>query len=109
MSFKETLEQDRRLHILRFLTSDNDYSLSDILLQSALQSVAHTVSTERINTDFDWLKEQGYIDVNTQGTLKIATITQRGIDVVLGRTKASGIRQPTLSEITEAKDFQGGR
>jgi len=50
----------------------------------------------RIDAQVDWLKDSGLITLEDLGGLvRIATITERGLDVVAGRATVTGVDRPT--------------
>ena len=95
MGFPELVTENRRLAILRFLASDSDYSLNDSIMQTALKSIGHGVSRDVIRVDFAWLAEQGIVTHDTAlGTVHVARLTERGLDVAEGRAVVPGIARP---------------
>ena len=104
MSFKQHERSDRLLHILRLLVSA-DYAMPHTVIISALHDHGHTVSTTGIHTDLDDLTVLNLLTHKEQGVMTVATITQKGVDVAMGREPISGIRRPTIDEVTELKTF----
>lgn len=98
MGLAEHKREDRRLLILKALASENDYAISDMVLRSLLEEYGHTESSDTIRTDIAWLKEQGLVTTTTMGTLTIAKVHSRGVDVAEGRAIIPGIRRPRAGE-----------
>lgn len=94
--FEKLLIADRRLAILRFLSEDNDYSLNDSVLQSALYSIGHSVSRDTLRADLSFLKEVGAItyDVPIE-SVYVAKLSEKGLDIALGRSVVPGIKKPS--------------
>ena len=97
-------QSDRRLHILRLLLSA-DYAMPHTVLMRALYDYGHTVSTDGIHTDLSELQELALLTHAKQGAITVATITQKGVDVAMGRTAVSGVRRPTVDEVKELNDW----
>lgn len=94
MSLADLLRQDRRLVILRFLSEDADYRLNTSVLRSALDAYGHGVSRDQVETDVEWLAEQGLVTVEAVGPVRVVTITARGVDVSAGRAVVPGVKRP---------------
>lgn len=94
MDFNEHLAQDRRLVILRFLAKAPGYELNASVLQSACDSVGHNVSRAVILADIEWLKEGGLVTAEDVHSIKVATATNRGLDVASGRATHPGVKRP---------------
>ena len=95
MSYEAHIEADRRLSILLLLSESTGYEANEELLRRLLRDVyAHTVSSDRLRADLDWLVEQGLIRTREAGGLRIATLTARGGDVASGHATVSGVQRP---------------
>lgn len=104
MSFKQHNKADRLLHILRLLLSA-DYAMPHTVIISALQDYGHTVSTDGIHNDLNTLQDLELLTHEPQGSMTVATLTQKGVDVAHGRETIVGIRRPTVDEIKEMDTF----
>lgn len=95
MSYRELVQADRRLVILRLMAeSDSGYSANSSVLQLGLETVGHTVSRDVVHTDLAWLCEQGLVKVEPLATVNVATLTTRGLDVAKGRATVPGVKRP---------------
>lgn len=94
MKFDELIDADRRLLTLQCLNEDPGYSLNEAVLQSMLEALGHSVSRDRLRTDLAWLAEQGLVSIGAVGTVQVAMITGRGVDVAVGRVIVPGVRRP---------------
>lgn len=96
MAYRDFITEDRRLAELRFLAEDNDYSLNDSVMQTALEQIGHSVSREVIWADFAYLEELGLIRVDKplDGRVTVARLTPRGEDVARGRATVPGVKKP---------------
>ena len=93
--FTELLNADRRLVILRCLSEDPGYDLNESVLQSMLNAIGHNASRDRIRTDLQWLDEQGLVTLREVVSVKIATLTSRGMDVACGKATVPGVKRPS--------------
>lgn len=94
MRFDKFIEEDRRLTLLKALEAAAQYRANHFLLQRFCESVGHSVSTDRIKADLQWLDEQGLISVGSTGDVMVATLTGRGLDVANARTTVAGVARP---------------
>ena len=46
MGYQDFETEDRRLAELRYLSEQNDYSMNDSVMQTALESIGHSVSRD---------------------------------------------------------------
>lgn len=90
------LQEDRRLALLRILQQSEAYKANDSVLQYALEQLGHVVSRDRVIGDIAWLDEQGLVsDETVAQRVHVATLTQRGIDIALGRSVHPGVKRPS--------------
>lgn len=92
--FAQHLAEDRRLVILRVLLDSAAYTANEFILQRLLESFGHFNSKDRLHVDLAWLQEQGLIELNTVGGVRIARLVGRGQDVAQGRTTVPGVQKP---------------
>ena len=95
MTFAERMAEDRRLVILRLLHDSPRYSTNESVIAIALRDFGHGVSRDQARTDFAWLTENGLITVEDLSTVLIATLTQRGVETVLGIVTTPGVKRPS--------------
>ena len=93
-NFAKLVTEDRRLVILRFLDETPSRELNTSVLQSALDAYGHAVSRDQVETDCAWLSEQGLVDVEPVGPVKVVSLTARGEDVAKGRVVQPGVKRP---------------
>ena len=55
--YKNFVAEDRRLAILRFLAEEQDYSLNESVLQTALSSIGHAVARDVVRSDLEFLRD----------------------------------------------------
>lgn len=86
--------EDRRLAILRILEGSPEYRANLYLIQRMLAEIGHSASLDTINIDFDWLAEQGLIELEKVGGVGIPQLIARGLDVACGRAVVTGVARP---------------
>ena len=94
MSLSQLLTEDIRLVILRFLSEDAGFDLNESIIHSALGTLGHNVSRDRVRVELAWLAEQGLVSVREVMSVQIATLTSRGLDVAEGRAIVPGVKRP---------------
>lgn len=94
MSYKEVLNENRRLNILLTLQESPNYKANESILQVVLEKYGHSMTRAQIRTQLHWLAEQDLVELETIGSTLVVTLTVRGIDVALGRATAPGIKRP---------------
>ena len=94
MSFAKFEQEDQRLVLLRLLAEVADYKVNTSILQQGLELYGHTISRDKLHTEIAWLAEQGLVQFDQLNTVKIVTLTQRGLDVAQGRSVVPGIKRP---------------
>ncbi len=97
MNYRELLEADRRLVILKALAEDPGYSHNESVLQSVLDLFGHRVSRDQVRTLLSWLAEQGLVETETVASCLVARLTPRGADVAAGRVLVPGVKRPSPS------------
>lgn len=94
MSFADVMDSDRRLVVLKALEGSAGYKAAQFILQRYVEQFGHLVTVDRIKSDLAWLAEQGLVTVATPEGVSVATLTQRGLDVVSGRAVTPGVTRP---------------
>lgn len=94
MTYRDIHDQHLRLSILRLLEKEGDYRANDSLLTAAVEPLGFKVSRDKMRAQLAWLSEQGLVTLEAVGHLSVVMITERGIDVALGRATAPGVQRP---------------
>lgn len=94
MDFKQAEREDRRLVLLTLLGESDGATASVNLLHSALSGFGHRPSLDQVETDVAWLAEQGLVTRADTAGITVATLTQRGQDVIERRVVQPGVRRP---------------
>lgn len=89
-------EADRRRAILAALSLSPAYTLPHRALRAQVEAVGYAVSLDLLRSDIAWLGEVGLIDLLE---LDHARLTDRGLDIALGRAQVPGVRRPEPGEL----------
>lgn len=92
--YQSRIAEQQRLTLLQALEQDNDYRVNDLILQTWLDETGMALSMDKLRTELSWLEEQGLITLEIVKTMKIATLTERGLDVVRAMTNVPGVARP---------------
>ncbi|HRQ57647.1 MAG TPA: hypothetical protein PLN31_09520 [Azoarcus taiwanensis] len=84
------VERDRRRAILAALMVAPAYMMPARALREQIGLVGYMVSLDRLLADCAWLAEIGLVEWQRE----VATLTDRGADVVLGRAQVPGVKRP---------------
>ncbi|MGL4829886.1 MAG: VpaChn25_0724 family phage protein [Vibrio sp.] len=94
MSFKELLQEDQRLVILRSLHEMHGYEANESIVDSCLDAYGHKISRDAVRTHLFWLQEQGLVSLRDVGGCQVARLTGRGEDVATGQAVVPGVKRP---------------
>lgn len=89
-------EADRRRAILATLSIAPGYTLSHRAIRAQVEGVGCAVSLDLIRSEIAWLEEVGLLDMLEPDH---ARLTDRGLDIALGRALAPGVRRPEPGEL----------
>lgn len=87
---QQMAETDRRRAMLTALMVAPSYMMPARALREQIGMAGYAVSLDRLLTDCAWLAEQGLISWSNE----VATLADRGADVVLGRAQVPGVKRP---------------
>lgn len=94
MSYRDFIQEHRRLVILRDLNEVPGYALNSSILADLLERAGLKASRDQIHADLAWLAEQGLVETGTVGSVQTAKLTQRGADVATGQALVPGVKRP---------------
>lgn len=96
MKYGDWVAEHLRLAILRVLEEAPEYRANSSMLTDALSlGLGLPATRDQVRTHICWLREQGLLSVlDPDAKLLVATATERGIDVALGRAAVPGVRRP---------------
>ena len=89
------LSEDRRLVILRVLVEMPTYRANSSVLHTVLGEWGHEPSRDQVKSELRWLEEQQLVTLDDvgEGSVLLAKLTERGIDVAEGRARVDGVKR----------------
>lgn len=99
MSFLDTIVQDARLIILRALADVDSGTLNSTALDACLRELGIVQPREWLFDQMNWLATMGAISVSTAGSVRVATLTEKGLDHVRRVRLIEGVGRPSLASI----------
>lgn len=99
MKYAERVSQEQRLVMLQALATDGDYRINDLMLYTWLEQVALEISMDKLRTQMRWLEEQELVTIEQMGSMLIATLTERGLDIAKGRARVDGVARPAPGSV----------
>lgn len=96
MAMQTVLNEDQRLCLLRSLNECGG-NANESVLQDCLDLYGHSISRDKVRNHLLWLQEQDIITVDDLAGCYVATLTERGHDVVEGRVQVFGIKRARRS------------
>lgn len=90
------LSEDRRLVILRILAEMPGYRANSSVLYTVLKEWGHEPTRDQVKTELRWLQEQQLVQLDEvdNGSVLLAKVTERGVDVAEGRARVDGVKRP---------------
>lgn len=92
------IREEARLIMLRALAAEADGRLNSELLRAALETFGITRTRDWVHVELGWLAEIGAATVSDAGSVRIASLTARGLDHVERRTVLPGVKRPSPPE-----------
>jgi Fe2+ or Zn2+ uptake regulation protein len=74
----------RRLSILRILEGAPGYASNEAILHQMVNHFGITSTRDQVRSELAWLAEVGLVKIEDLGSLMMATITERGMDIAQG-------------------------
>lgn len=95
MNYADVLTADQRLVILGLLAEQIAYKANSSVLTLRMDQLGHAITRDRVRTLLGWLGEQGLVALDEPvAGIYVATLTERGADVVAGRAVVPGVARP---------------
>lgn len=98
MSYRDVVDADRRLCMLRLLLEDGGHG-NESVLEKGLEALGHRSGLERsvVRDYMRFLETAGLITVDYyRDKIMVAAITERGVKVARGQVTVDGVAQPSL-------------
>lgn len=97
MSMDRIMREEARLIMLRELEKQPDGRLNSALLQRVLESFGITRTRDWVHDEMNWLADKAAVTIVDAGTVRIAAITQKGIDHVTRHFVIEGVKRPSAA------------
>lgn len=92
----QLIREDARLIILKALRDQTDERLNSSLLLEIIETFGGIRKTrEWLHGELDWLAEMGALKLTAAGSIKIATLTEKGAHHLERRIIIEGIKRPS--------------
>lgn len=88
------VSKHRRLTILRFLNESNDGVSNASILEDICNDFGIPSTRDQVVGELTWLSEQGFVTTKEAGDFVVATLTERGEHVAVGKVKSDGVQRP---------------
>ena len=96
MSYRNHLNETRRLAILRCLLEVTNRTLPDGVIQRALADLAHRVERDVVHADLEYLRSLDLVTVEKlQKGVQEVKLTSQGARVGRGEIQVTGVALPT--------------
>lgn len=92
------IREEARLVMLRSLNEQPDGRLNSELLRRGLEIYGINKSRDWVHDELRWLAEMGTITVREASTVRVASLTAKGLDHIERRVVIEGIKRPSMSE-----------
>ncbi|MBN9697173.1 MAG: ArsR family transcriptional regulator [Zoogloea sp.] len=97
MSYSDLLVQDARLVILRVINEmPNRRANSSVLCSILDEKFGHTLTRVEVKEQLRWLEERELIEIEEAGAVLLATLREKGEQVVRGRVTVEGVKRPRI-------------
>lgn len=83
-----------RAQALRLLEQLPEYRANDIVIADAVRSVGLGCTNDQLRGHLEWMAEQRLVTVADVGGIKVATLTERGLEIASGRAHIDGVQRP---------------
>jgi len=95
MTYRERITEARRLEVLQLLAETPGYEAGETLI---FRAMTVGTSADQLVSDLAWLDEQGLVSLSDVSGVRLAKITQRGLDVAHGLSRVPGVARPLPGE-----------
>lgn len=98
MSMGEMIRQEARLIILKALAAQIDERLNSELLRAELESFGIAKGRDWVHDELAFLGEMGAVTVMTAGSVRVATLTEKGAMHLRRQIAIEGVKRPARLE-----------
>lgn len=97
MSYSDLLIQDARLVLLRVMNEmPSKRANSSVLCTILDEKYGHELDLPAVKRELRWLEENELVEIETAGSVLLATLRERGEKVVKGRITVEGVKRPRI-------------
>lgn len=97
MSYSDLLIQDARLVLLRVMHEMPSRRANSSVLCTILdEKYGHALELADVKRELRWLEEHELVEIETAGSVLLATLRDRGEMVVKGRITVEGVKRPRI-------------
>lgn len=96
MSMDRIIREEARLIVLKALAAEVNNRLNSELIRLSLESFGIARTREWVHAELGFLQDVGALNTTDAGTVKIAALTQRGLDHVERRIALDGVKRPSI-------------
>lgn len=96
MSFDRIVREEARLIILKALAAEVNSRLNSELLRLSLESFGIARTRDWVHAELGYLQDIGAVTLTEAGTVRIAALTQRGMDHVMRTIAIDGVKRPSI-------------
>ena len=97
MSYEDLLIEDARLVLLRVMSEmPNRRANSSVLCSILDEKFCHALEVADVKRELRWLEERELVEIETAGSVLLATLRDRGERVVKGRITVEGVKRPRI-------------
>ena len=97
-TYATTVEQRRRLDLLRLLALEPGYRLNAPLLHACCCEAGLPSTLDQVEGSLAWLAEAGLVTREAVSGVTVASLTPRGLDVSRGLAEVPGVARPLPGE-----------
>jgi hypothetical protein len=97
MSMDRIIREEARLIILKALAAEVNNRLNSELLRLSLESFGIARTRNWVHAELGFLEDVGAVKMTEASTVKIAALTQRGMDHVMRTLVIDGVKRPSIA------------
>lgn len=98
MSMDRIVREEARLIVLKALAAEVNGRLNSELVRLSLESFGISRTRDWVHAELGFLQDVGALKLSDAGTVKVAAITQRGLDHVMRLIAIDGVKRPSIAE-----------
>ncbi|MPZ57602.1 MAG: hypothetical protein GEU91_14105 [Rhizobiales bacterium] len=95
MTMHDIIREEARLIILKALQAQVDERLNSELLRAELETYGIGKSRDWVHDELSFLAEMGAITVVTAGSVRVATLTEKGAAHLKRQIAIEGVKRPS--------------